>query len=394
MNRQECGPLKKCSFEEMVEMLLDAAVYSETDELRGVSEAVMLGQLPPVGTGTFHLLLNKPMLEKYAIDEAPLSTDAMYDSAFGGLSSAGVTAATPTQSFDYAAGSATPSRAADGSYSPLMDAAFSPSGQYGDMSPGPAMSPAHPSGGGVTSPSYSPTSPNYSPTSPAYSPTSPNYSPTSPSYSPTSPSYSPTSPSYSPTSPSYSPTSPSYSPTRYFALLLLLVRCLPALAHPFSFCVLQSTVRVTPPPARRTVRPGMHAFPCHSALLCSNLLHVRLCSFCSPSYSPTSPSYSPTSPSYSPTSPSYSPTSPSYSPTSPSYSPTSPSYSPTSPSYSPTSPSYSPTSPSYSPTSPSYSPTSPSYSPSSPAYSPSEPADGAGGAGGAKKQDKRKPKGK
>ena len=177
-----------------------------------------------------------------------------------------------------------------------------------------------------TSPGYSPTSPSYSPSSPAYSPTSPSYSPTSPSYSPTSPSYSPTSPSYSPTSPSYSPTSPSYSPT-------------------------------------------------------------------SPSYSPTSPSYSPTSPSYSPTSPSYSPTSPAYSSASPaynaaaggsvatggagggtSYSPTSPSYSPTSPSFSPTSPSYSPTSPQYSPTSPQYSPTSPQYSPTSPQYSPTSPS--------------------
>ncbi len=221
VNRQECGPLKKCSFEEMVEMLLDAACYSETDHLKGVSEAVMLGQLPPVGTGTFHLLLNTPMLAKYAIEEAPLSIDAMYD-----FSNAGVGATTPTQSFDYAAGSAspwTPGRGGDGGYSPLQDAAFSPS-----MSPShSAMSPA-PSG------AMSPRSDQFSPTSPAYSPTSPNYSPTSPSYSPTSPSYSPTSPSYSPTSPSYSPTSPSYSPTSPSYVSALIALSFPSVSDPLT----------------------------------------------------------------------------------------------------------------------------------------------------------------
>ncbi|KAL9705875.1 hypothetical protein quinque_009393 [Culex quinquefasciatus] len=88
-----------------------------------------------------------------------------------------------------------------------------------------------------------------------------------------------------------------------------------------------------------------------------------------PNYTPATPSYSPTSPNYSPSSPHYSPTSPSYSPSSPKYSPTSPSYSPTSPSYG-GSPQYTPASPQYSPTSPKYSPTSPSYSPSSPQHSP------------------------
>ena len=39
----------KCSFEEMVEMLMDAAMYGEDDHVRGVSENVMLGQLAPIG---------------------------------------------------------------------------------------------------------------------------------------------------------------------------------------------------------------------------------------------------------------------------------------------------------------------------------------------------------
>lgn len=331
INALDTGPLMRCSFEETVEILVTAAQHSETDYLRGPSENIILGQLAPVGTGYFDLLLNEEMLENaIEVTAFPGGTgingnmmDALYDSDSpnsGGLSpmltpygAGGTGFGSGTPSYSVWSPARTPS-GSEAMFSPAQDAGFSPSwsggqspfGQHG-MSPDPysATSPRA-ARGGPSSPSYSPSGYGYSPSSPNYSPTSPNYSPTSPSYSPTSPSYSPTSPSYSPTSPSYSPTSPSYSPT-------------------------------------------------------------------SPSYSPTSPSYSPTSPSYSPTSPSYSPTSPSYSPTSPSYSPTSPSYSPTSPSYSPTSPSYSPTSPSYSPSSPSYSPTSPSYSPSSPSYSPSGP---------------------
>eukprot|EP01114_Cavostelium_apophysatum_P013538 TRINITY_DN32_c0_g1_i1.p1 TRINITY_DN32_c0_g1~~TRINITY_DN32_c0_g1_i1.p1 ORF type:complete len:1763 (-),score=484.60 TRINITY_DN32_c0_g1_i1:80-5368(-) len=341
INRANTGPLMRCSFEETAEILFEAALYAETDDLKGVSENIMLGQLAPLGTGYFDLFLNEKMLTN-AVDN-PLTAYDESSNYFGGLGSetpGGIQ--TPhwgqnTPRYD-AAGSHTPYDMNHGSFSPSPssprygEASFSPyNGSFSPSSPGyspssPGYSPSSP-GYSPSSPGYSPTSPSYSPTSPSYSPTSPSYSPTSPSYSPTSPSYSPTSPSYSPTSPSYSPTSPSYSPTS---------------------------------PSYSPTSPSY--------------------SPTSPSYSPTSPSYSPTSPSYSPTSPSYSPTSPSYSPTSPSYSPTSPSYSPTSPSYSPTSPSYSPTSPSYSPTSPSYSPTSPSYSPTSPMYSPSSPSYSPGGA--------------
>ncbi|KAH6824035.1 RNA polymerase II large subunit [Perilla frutescens var. hirtella] len=317
INRNDTGPMMRCSFEETVDILLDAAVYAETDYLRGVTENIMLGQLAPIGTGDCALYMNEEML-KQAI-EIPLPSYME-----GGLEFGMTPGRSPITGTPYHDGMMSPSYAlspnlrlspvSDAQFSPYVGGmAFSPTSSPGYSPSSPGYSPSSP-GYSPTSPGYSPTSPGYSPTSPTYSPSSPGYSPTSPAYSPTSPSYSPTSPSYSPTSPSYSPTSPSYSPTS----------------------------------------------PSYSPT--------------SPAYSPTSPAYSPTSPAYSPTSPSYSPTSPSYSPTSPSYSPTSPSYSPTSPSYSPTSPSYSPTSPSYSPTSPAYSPTSPGYSPTSPSYSPTSPS--------------------
>ncbi|KAJ6682287.1 DNA-DIRECTED RNA polymerase [Salix koriyanagi] len=311
INRNDTGPMMRCSFEETVDILLDAAVYAETDYLRGVTENIMLGQLAPIGTGDCALYLNDEMLKN--------AIELQLPSYMEGLDFGMTPARSPVSGTPYHDGMMSPMLMSPNlRMSPTVDGvAFSP--YVGGMAFSPSTSPVSTSIGyspssPVYSPGYSPTSPSYSPASPSYSPASPNYSPTSPTYSPSSPSYSPTSPAYSPTSPSYSPTSPSYSPTS----------------------------------------------PSYSPT--------------SPSYSPTSPSYSPTSPSYSPTSPSYSPTSPAYSPTSPAYSPTSPAYSPTSPSYSPTSPSYSPTSPSYSPTSPSYSPTSPAYSPTSPGYSPTSPS--------------------
>ena len=323
INRAETGALMRSSFEETVEILMDAAAVGETDDCRGVSENVMLGQTAPVGTGDFDVLLDEEMMSECVVDHRMLGVGA---EMVGGSATPYDERSPMAMDTNYGVDDS------GAAFSPLVQSGSETPGGFQDISAGfaspygggmasPGYVPQSPFGG-ISSPGYSPSSPSYSPSSPQFSPSSPGYSPASPSYSksPSSPSYSPTSPSYSPTSPSYSPTSPSYSPTS---------------------------------PSYSPTSPSY--------------------SPTSPSYSPTSPSYSPTSPSYSPTSPSYSPTSPSYSPTSPSYSPTSPKFSPTSPSYSPTSPSYSPTSPSYSPTSPSYSPTSPSYSPTSPSYSPTSP---------------------
>jgi len=308
INRADTSALMRCSFEETVEILLDAAGNGEADMCRGVAENVMLGQLAPLGTGALQLLLDDAALQNAIV--GPNAQAGLWD-ALAARGPVGFRPATGAHTPYLAEGARSPGALswASGPSSP-SSGAFSPawSESSGSNNGGQAAgnwSPFRASGFsdyGGASPRYSPTSPAYyAPASPAYAAASPAYSPTSPAYSPTSPAYSPASPAYSPASPAYSPTSPAYSPT-------------------------------------------------------------------SPAYSPTSPAYSPTSPAYSPTSPAYSPTSPAYSPTSPAYSPTSPAYSPTSPAYSPTSPAYSPTSPAYSPTSPAYSPTSPAYSPSTPAY--------------------------
>jgi DNA-directed RNA polymerase II subunit RPB1 len=253
INRVETGPLMRCSFEETVDILMEAAAFSERDNMTGPSENIMLGQFCPIGTGEFKLHLNDELLQDAV--ELELFGDGSRTPGHGGMM-------TPGRDGTPGWGSKSPSflLSPGGHQSPFdTSMAFSP---YSDgMAFSPGMSPGGFGGYSPTSPAYSPTSPAYSPTSPAYSPTSPAYSPTSPAYSPTSPAYSPTSPAYSPTSPAYSPTSPAYSPTS---------------------------------PAYSPTSPAY--------------------SPTSPAYSPTSPAYSPTSPAYSPTSPAYSPTSPAYSP--------------------------------------------------------------------------------
>lgn len=69
INRLDLGPLRKCSFEETVEILLEAGLFSETDKLSGITENIMLGQLAPFGSGCFDLLIDMNKIEKAKITE-------------------------------------------------------------------------------------------------------------------------------------------------------------------------------------------------------------------------------------------------------------------------------------------------------------------------------------
>jgi DNA-directed RNA polymerase II subunit RPB1 len=53
----------QCSFEETTDILLEASMAGMKDPLTGVSENIMLGQVAPIGTGSFSLLVNETMLK-------------------------------------------------------------------------------------------------------------------------------------------------------------------------------------------------------------------------------------------------------------------------------------------------------------------------------------------
>ena len=58
LNKSERSPLRKATFEESVKKFLDAAKFSEKDELKGISENILLGKKTQIGTGSFELIFN------------------------------------------------------------------------------------------------------------------------------------------------------------------------------------------------------------------------------------------------------------------------------------------------------------------------------------------------
>ncbi|CAD8085189.1 unnamed protein product [Paramecium sonneborni] len=63
----EVSVLRKSSFEETVEILYDAAVFSEVDHMRGLSENIIFGQLCPHGTGSFELMVNAKNVKEFKL---------------------------------------------------------------------------------------------------------------------------------------------------------------------------------------------------------------------------------------------------------------------------------------------------------------------------------------
>ena len=57
----------RCSFEETVDVLMDAASHAEVDPMKGISENIIMGQLPRMGTAAFDLLLDADQC-KYGIE--------------------------------------------------------------------------------------------------------------------------------------------------------------------------------------------------------------------------------------------------------------------------------------------------------------------------------------
>ena len=59
INRTESMPLMRCSFEETVDVLSNAAMFAEEENAKGVTTSIMLGQLSEFGTGRVDVQLRK-----------------------------------------------------------------------------------------------------------------------------------------------------------------------------------------------------------------------------------------------------------------------------------------------------------------------------------------------
>lgn len=77
INRVDIGPLAKCSFEETTDMLIKAGIFSEVDKINGVSANIMLGQIPPCGTGDTDILIDELKLRSINTEATNNHTDGL-----------------------------------------------------------------------------------------------------------------------------------------------------------------------------------------------------------------------------------------------------------------------------------------------------------------------------
>ena len=245
----DAAPLKRGTFEEVVSVFINAAVYQEKDYLRGVSERIIVGMPPKIGTATIDIVKDtvverqfqqprpkrktqrETLVSSWTEDENPWITmdpdpqpPLLSSNPFATQLPALLHPPNPFVGGDggFMAGSFQHnSGPMFGNSGPMFGNSVPQWQPPVQKLPSPtAPTYTVPEGQNVpytvdapTSPVYSPTSPMYSPTSPTYEPTSPTYDPYSPTTGPKSPEYNPFSPTVSqPTSPCFSPTSPGYDP--------------------------------------------------------------------------------------------------------------------------------------------------------------------------------------
>jgi len=164
INRGNIGPLAKCSFEEATDQLFNASIFGEVDKLNGVSSNIMMGQIPPCGTGMSDVLLDETKLYDIDGEEEEVITDL---DQIGEL--------------DYCDNFVQMDFAIENEENEIEF-------EKTDMSDMNVVIKSNTQNNYGDTPEYLPTSPEYLPTSPEYRPTSPEYRPTSPEYRPTSPS--------------------------------------------------------------------------------------------------------------------------------------------------------------------------------------------------------------
>ncbi len=64
INRNSSSALSKSSFEESVDMLINGSIFSEYDNISGISPQVMLGKVPNCGSGNFDIVLDEEYMSE------------------------------------------------------------------------------------------------------------------------------------------------------------------------------------------------------------------------------------------------------------------------------------------------------------------------------------------
>ncbi|KAM0687099.1 DNA-directed RNA polymerase II core subunit rpo21 [Conglomerata obtusa] len=303
VNRGEKSALMRCSFEETVEILLEAALVAERSKSKEVTDSIILGQIVPVGTGCTEMYLDTSMLSEvvplaqkieYDFEKGVFGTPQIYsplseDSIMSPLSGFSpdlnrrYDAERNDRFFDFGISS--------GSNSPVRDNTGNFSSSNANLNIQGVNSPFN---RGMRTSIMSPGSLNgtisYSPrTNSIFSPKERINTVYSPSYNPNS-----------------GNNSKSIINNTGSETMNLNNR---PIYYNNSLQGIRSPGYMSTSPGVKTSMPFNYG---HTATSPKNNIDLHM-------YKPTSPSYKPTSPSYKPSSPSYKPSSPSYKPSSPSF---------------------------------------------------------------------------
>ena len=144
INRADTGALMRCSFEETVEILLEAAACGELDDCRGVSENVMLGQLAPLGTGEMEVYLDQVCIRTSNTESLLIVFQNLLDSVIsdnarlGIMPNIGIKGSTMADGAMTPYDSGSPMQEADPRFigTPDYGASFSPISHSGSATPG------------------------------------------------------------------------------------------------------------------------------------------------------------------------------------------------------------------------------------------------------------------
>ncbi len=208
IRKVDASPLKRSTFEEVVEVFNQAAVSNEKDSLNGVSECIIAGVPPKLGTERTKVILDKVVERMYKkpVPQSIIFTDMEDDNPW--ITDNAFTQPPPL--LPTGMGIDNPFVGGGGFVSqqtPMYSMGFPNQYQFpmqmNPFVPVPMVAPQLPS---MQVPSVALPSMQIEPQSPTYSPTSPAYDgPSTPAYDPDKPTTPPLSPAYSPTSPRYSP---------------------------------------------------------------------------------------------------------------------------------------------------------------------------------------------
>jgi DNA-directed RNA polymerase II subunit RPB1 len=79
MRTNDVGPISKATFEESIDILINAAIHTEKEKMQGVSASIIVGNRAPIGTGFFDLCIDEDKLTVHSHDSSDQSIQLTED---------------------------------------------------------------------------------------------------------------------------------------------------------------------------------------------------------------------------------------------------------------------------------------------------------------------------